>query len=120
MEMAEMLSVLNAKLVTKGLSIEQNIQCAIACDLLSWVMANARPNCAFVTIQTSLNTIAVASLIEMGCIIIAQNAAMEQTVIDKAQEEGILVIRSPLTTFDICGLLYKYGIRGIGRDDVIR
>lgn len=120
MELSFIISVLNAKMLTKGVKIDRSIQCAIACDLLSWVVGNARPNCAFITIQTSMNTIAVASLIEMGCIIIAENAAIDERVVNKAVQEDIPVITTALTTFEICGILYKYGVKAIKRHETIR
>lgn len=119
MELGDILTLLSGKLITKGVKINRSIQCAIACDLLSWVVGNARPNCAFITIQTSMNTIAVASLIEMGCIIIVEDAAIDDKVIKKSIEEDIPILKTPLTTFEVCGLLYKYGVKAIRKNETV-
>ena len=51
---------------------ELEIEGCYAGDLLSWVMGNACHGCAWVTIMTNRNIMAVASLIEMACIILAE------------------------------------------------
>lgn len=77
-------------------------------DLLSWVMGNASPDCAWVTIMTNRNIIAVASLIDMGCIILAEGCSLPEDVTALAQEQGINVLASPLPTYETCGILFKY------------
>lgn len=119
MTLRDMISLLDAELITPEVNITKEIDCAIACDLLSWVVGNGCADCAFITIQTSMNTIAVASLIEMGCIIIVGNANVDETVIEKALEEDIPVLRTKLTTFDVCGLLYQNGVKAVRKNEAV-
>ena len=109
MKLNEVLELVQGENITVDSDVD--ITSAIACDMLSVVMANGKAKGAFVTIQSSMNTIAVASLLDMGCIILARNTNMENKVIEKAKEEGIPVIKSPLTTFEICGILYGSGLK---------
>lgn len=120
MELNEIIELLCGEPVTKDAKTNKDIKYAIACDLLSWVVGNARPGCAFITIQTSMNTIAVASLIEMGCIIIAENANIEENVVSRAEEENIPVIRTKLTAFEVCGILYENGVKAVHKDETVR
>ena len=89
---------------------ERGITCGYVCDLLSWVMARGQPGMAWVTVQTHLNVIAVASLHEMACVILPDGIVMEEAVLDKARAEGIAVITSPLSAYRICGLLSAAGL----------
>ena len=57
-----------------------------------------------------MNVIAVASLHDMSCVIIPEGIRMEDDVVEKADEEGICVLSSSLTAFDICGRLAAAGI----------
>lgn len=66
---------------------------------------------AWVTVQKHMNVIAVAALHEMSCIILPLDITMEQEQLDKAAQEGIAVIRSPLSAYEICGRLYAAGLR---------
>lgn len=80
-------------------------------DLLSLVMANAGNGCAWITIQTHLNTIAVATLLEMACIIIPEEAEAEEDTIKKATEEGIPLFASSMNAFKTCLMLGESGIK---------
>ena len=71
-------------------------------DLLSWVMGRATSGCAWVTIMTNINIVAVASLCDTACVILAENAEIEQSVIDKAVAQDITLLRSPLGAFELC------------------
>ena len=89
---------------------ENEIRCGCACDLLSWVMAKGAEGCAWATVQTHMNVVAVASLHDMACIIWPENVEADAASVAKADEEGIAVISSPLSTYRICGMMYKAGI----------
>lgn len=80
------------------------------CDLLSWVMAHAKKDYAWITVQTHLNIIAVATLLEIGCIIVPEDIDVEEETLKKANEEGIPVLKSSLSAFDIAKRLYELGI----------
>lgn len=70
-------------------------------DLLSWVMAHIKRQDVWITIQTNINIIAVAALGEVSCIIIAENADIEEVTLIKANEEGIPLFKSPLSAYEI-------------------
>jgi hypothetical protein len=90
--------------------LEQEIQSGYAGDLLSWVMANAGDNCAWITIQTHVNIIAIASLLEMSCIIIAENAKIEADTLKKATDEGVPVISTELNSYQTALVLGQQGV----------
>lgn len=89
---------------------ENEIKCGCACDLLSWVMARGAQGCAWVTVQTHMNVVAVASLHDMACIIWPEDIAPDEASLKKADEEGIAVIASPLSAYKIAGIMYGCGI----------
>ena len=91
-------------------NLEREITSGYISDLLSWVMAHAQNNCAWITIMTHMNIIAVASLIEMACIIVAENEKVAPDTLAKADEEGIAVFSSSLTAYEIAGKLIEKGI----------
>lgn len=89
---------------------DQAVTCGYTCDLLSWVMAHARQGMAWITVQTHMNVIAVAALMELSCVILPEGIQMEQGVLDKAREEGIAVLCSPLTAYALCARMAAKGI----------
>ncbi|MBQ3668590.1 MAG: AraC family transcriptional regulator [Clostridia bacterium] len=110
MTVNEVAQILGASIITKEADTAREVKGGYTCDLLSWVMAHGREGMAWTTVQTHMNVIAVASLHDMSCVIIPEGIHMENDVIEKADEEGICVLASELTAFEICGRLAAAGI----------
>ena len=79
-------------------------------DLLSWVMGKADEGDAWVTIMSNINTIAVASLKDVACIILAEDVTFEPEIIKTAEEKGVNVILSEMTAYEIAKHLFLEGI----------
>ena len=97
---------------TTTLSLETDVTCGYTCDLLSWVMAHGRQGMAWITVQTHMNVIAVAVLMEMSCVIVPEGIAMEEASLEKAEEEGVVVLQSQLTAYELCGRMAAAGLPG--------
>ena len=80
-------------------------------DLLSCVMAGAKTNNLWVTLQAHLNIIAVASMLDVAAIIITENAQPDEATIAKANEQGIILLATPKASYEICGSLWELNIR---------
>lgn len=74
-------------------------------DVLSHVMANVRSNCAWVTVQTHENVVAVATLLDVSCVIVCQRELPPETC-QRAQSEGVTLLWSERGAFEISGRLY--------------
>ena len=68
-------------------------------DLLSWVMGRAREDNIWVTIMTNVNILAVATLSGVSAILVAENAEIDASVTERAQKEGINLLRTSQTAF---------------------
>ncbi len=71
-------------------------------DLLSWVMGRAREGDAWVTIMTNINVLAVASLADVACVVLAENVPVEADVLQAAAAKGITLLRSQESTYEVC------------------
>lgn len=98
----ELMEKLNLTLIAGASGISNEVKGVYAGDLLSWVMAHANHGEAWVTIQTHPNVIAVATLLELSCVIVPENAQIEDETIKKADEESIPVLVSPESCYSIC------------------
>jgi len=83
-------------------------------DLLSCVMAGAKSNYLWITLQAHLNIVAVAALLEVPAIIITENARPDAATIAKANEQGITLLSTPNPTYEIDGKLWEMGIHTQG------
>jgi len=81
-------------------------------DLLSDVMAHARKGDLWITLQIHQNTIAVATLKELAGIILINGKEPPLETAHKADDEGVLILSSPLTAYEIVCQLHDLGISG--------
>lgn len=76
-------------------------------DLLSWVMGNAQSGDAWVTIMSNINILAVATLTDCACVILSEGVSLEEDVIKTAEEKGINVISSAVSSYEVAVALSK-------------
>jgi hypothetical protein len=112
MTVKEVLELIEAKDMTPETDKNTEVSCGYTCDLLSWVMAHGTAGMAWVTVQTHMNVIAVASLMEMAAVIIPEGIEMEGPSLEKANDEGICVLQTGLTAYEICARLAAKGLAG--------
>ncbi len=78
-------------------------------DLLSWVMGRAQMDNAWITIMTNVNVIAVASLADTSCVILAEGAVLPNELIETAEAKDVNILGSdePIyeTAVKLAGLL---------------
>jgi hypothetical protein len=75
------------------------------CDLLSVVMSKIPESGIWVTVISNRNTLAVASLTEAACVILAEDTAAEESLIQKAVQENICLMTTKLPTFEAAKLM---------------
>ncbi|NCB33578.1 MAG: AraC family transcriptional regulator [Erysipelotrichia bacterium] len=109
MTIEEMLQNTEWKLVTEKTDCKAEIAGVYCGDLLSWVMGRGKPGQAWITVQSHINVIAVASLREFACVILADDAVWPPEVIQKAEEEGIPLIQSSIPSFETARKLIELG-----------
>ena len=76
-------------------------------DLLSRAMSRVEAGCAWVTIMANINVVAVANLTEPAVIILAEDVTMQQDVLDAAEENGVCVMTTPMSAYEICCAIGK-------------
>jgi predicted transcriptional regulator len=74
-------------------------------DLLSWVMGRAQADNAWITIMSNINILAVASLADTACIILAEGVEVAQDVIDTANAKGVNILSSCEPAYEIACVL---------------
>jgi hypothetical protein len=79
---------------------------AYTSDLLSDVMANAKEGGALVTIQAHKNTVAVATLVNIRCIIVCNKRPLPEDMLEAAKDEGIAVLLSAENQYTVSGKLW--------------
>lgn len=84
---------------------DRQITGVFCCDLLSYAMGKAPAESAWVTVMANVNTLAVASLTDVACVVLAEGASFDDSLIQKAKEEGITVFKTDLPIFEAALLI---------------
>jgi hypothetical protein len=79
-------------------------------DMLSDVIAHAERGYIWVTLQTHLNIVPVASMKEISAIIIVNGRQPEAVTLEKAAEERVPILGTEENAFLVVGKLYELGI----------
>ena len=95
------------QIVNEGTDLSKKLTRPFCCDLLSVAMSRASEGCVWVTVMSNVNTLAVASLTETGCIILAEGRTMDEGCVDKAKEQDITVLRSTDPIFETAEAVYE-------------
>ena len=85
----------------------RTISKVFCCDLLSIAMSKAPADCAWVTVMGNRNTLAVSSLADVACIVLAEGVTLGETEIECAKDEGIAVFATELPIFDAAVKIYE-------------
>lgn len=82
-------------------------------DLLSCVMAGAKQGNIWVTLQAHLNIVAVAALTEVCAVVITEGARPDAATLAKADEQSVILLGTPESSYSVVGKLWEMGIRTI-------
>ncbi len=80
-------------------------------DLLSIVMRSAKQGNIWMTVQSHVNIIAVATLTGVRAIVLCEGLDYPADTIEKAKEEGISLFLSKETSYKVAGRLYELGVK---------
>lgn len=80
-------------------------------DLLSCAMAGATAGNLWITLQSHLNVVAVASLNELAGVIVTEGRPIAAETADKAEEEGVVLLQTRLTSYEVAGRLWALGVQ---------
>lgn len=115
MELKKIVDKLGLEVAVGAGGLERDVTGGYVSDLLSDVMANAGAGALWLTIQTHANIAAVCSLNDLAGVIVANGKKPSEDTLAKAEEEGVNVLLSDESSFDLAGQLYKMGVRGMER-----
>lgn len=105
MTLSELCAKLPIKLVTGETTAEFNG--VYAGDLLSRAMSHVKFGNLWITIMANTNVIAVASLTEAAAVILAEGVELLPEALEAAKENGITVLSSDMTVYELCGKLHE-------------
>ena len=68
-------------------------------DLLSWVMSKAQDGDCWLTVMGNINAVAVAVLTDCACIVLTENAALDDEAKARAEQQGVTILTTDLNAY---------------------
>jgi len=110
MNLKEIADQLSLEVCAAEENLDVEVTGGYASDLLSYVMARAKEGNVWVTMQSHVNVVAVASLVNLAGVIITEGTRPEPATLEKAYQEHLPILATQLTTYTVAGKLYELGI----------
>ena len=101
MTVGRLVEILKLEIVAGKDGIHRQIKGAFIGDVLSIVMAHALEADIWMTVQSHINTVAVAVLLNLPAIIFTQDIMPTTETIQKANEEVVVLLRTSKGTFEM-------------------
>jgi predicted transcriptional regulator len=107
MKLKNIVETLELNVFTGDHLLDREITGGYVSDLLSDVMGHASEGECWITLQSHMNVVAIASLKELSAILLVKNIQADEKVLKKAQEEEIPVLGTSDSTFIVAGKLFN-------------
>ena len=101
---------LNLETISSVTGVDRPVKGGYASDLLSCVMRGAKKDFLWVTLQSHINVVAVASLANLAGVIITEGNRPSPETIAQAEKEEVILLLTPQNTFSVVGQLTALGI----------
>ena len=100
MKIKDLAEKLNLKVLTPY-DEDRDITGCYSGDLLSWVMSRAKEGDVWLTVMGNINAVAVAVLTDCACIVLTENASLDEQAKDKAELQGVCFLQSEKNAYEL-------------------
>ncbi|NPV56356.1 MAG: transcriptional regulator [Anaerolineae bacterium] len=107
MKVAELISIVNGKLLSNGASeLDREIKGAFCADLMSDVLASIQPEAVLLTGLCNPQVIRTAQVADVAAVVLVRGKLPPSDTITLANQEKIPLISSPFGMYELSGRLF--------------
>lgn len=106
MNIKEAVEKLNLKILVNGDMDREITDCYIG-DLLSWVMGRAGEDSIWLTVMGNINSIAVATLADVACIVLVESASLDDDAKAKAEAMDVTILQTEENSYHLATKIYE-------------
>lgn len=88
-------------LCNEKVAAEREINGCYCGDLLSWVMSKAKEGNLWLTVMGNVNSIGVAVLTDVACIVLTENAPLDDNAKEKAEQNSVIILTTDKTSYEV-------------------
>ena len=113
MTLHEIKDLLQCDVLTGGDNLQVDVTQVVASDGMSEILAFAKSKELMITGLTNIQSIRTADVAGVSAVIYCRGKLPEKKVIEFARQKRIPVLVTKMGMFDICGVLYDKGLKGV-------
>jgi predicted transcriptional regulator len=113
MKLSEIADLLGCEVLSGEEDLAEEIAEVVASDGMSEILAFAQSHELMITGLTNIQSIRTADIAGVKAVLYCRGKRPDKKVIDYAREKRIPVLLTPMGMFDICGVLYAKGLKGV-------
>ena len=110
MKLKDIVQIVEGKVLTEGIDLDMQISCAAGADLMSDVLAFAKPDALLLTGLVNPQVVRTAEMADIAAIVFVRGKMPDPDTVALAKEKGIPLVASPYTMFEMCGRLFEAGM----------
>ena len=112
MTIRDVQEILESKILVGGDRMEEPVDTACGSDLMSDVLAFVKDKTVLITGLINPHVVRTSEMLDITCIVFARGKLPGEEILDMAEEVGITVLATEMTTYTACGELYIHGLPG--------
>lgn len=98
MDVKELVEKLDLKVLC-GEDLSREITGCYCGDLLSWVMSRAQEGDVWLTVMGNINSVGVAVLADVACIVLTENAALDEDALNRAKQNDVIILQTEKNSY---------------------
>jgi predicted transcriptional regulator len=113
MKLNEIKDILHCEVLAGEDDLQVDVQQVVASDGMSEILAFAKSKELMITGLTNIQSIRTADIAGVSAVIYCRGKQPDKKVIEFAKQKRIPVLVTKMVMFDICGILYGKGLKGV-------
>ncbi len=113
MKIREIAQLVNGTIVCGKESVEEELTIAFTADLMSDVLTVKIDNLLLITGLANVQTIRTAEMSDIKCLLFTRNKNVTSEMIEIAEDNDMVIIKTSYSSFRTSGILYNNGIKPV-------
>jgi predicted transcriptional regulator len=113
MKLSEIRDILGCEVLAGEEDLSIEVQHVVASDGMSEILAFARSKELMITGLTNIQSIRTADIAGVSAVVYCRGKRPDGRVVEFAKTKKIPVLVTRMVMFDICGILYNKGLKGV-------
>jgi len=113
MKISEIASAVNGEILCGSQHLDDHVETAFASDLMSDVLTLKIENLLMITGLSNIQSIRTAEMSDIKYVLIVRNKEVTEDMVELAEENDMVLIRSAYSMFKASGILYQNNLKPV-------